>query len=290
MSNDSPKALTALITGCSTGIGAAAAQRFKAEGYRVFASARKQADLERIREAGLDAVPLDLRDADSVSDAVTFVTQATGGGLDLLINNAGYGQPGAVEDLTRDQMRDQFEVNVFGMQQLTNELLPALRGRQGRILNVSSIVGVVSLPFFGVYSASKFAMEALSDAMRVELRGTGVEVVLIEPGPIKSEFRARSTHLASSGLGDGASRFDKVYQDEIVHRDERKSSEDKYTLPPESVAEVMLRAVRARHPKPRYPVTVPARAGVWLKRLLPARVIDRVMYSRWAKHHQESRA
>jgi len=276
---------TAFITGASTGIGAAAACRFKQAGYRVIVSARKPEDLERLSREGFDVISLDMADDGSVSAAATRVMELAEGSLDVLVNNAGYGQPGAVEDLTRDHMRKQFEVNVFGMQQLTNELLPALREARGRILNVSSIVGVVALPFFGVYSASKFAMEALSDAMRVELKDTGVQVVLIEPGPIESQFRATATTLAEDGLDFEESRFNDVYQEEVIRRDEKKNQEDRFTLPPEAVAGVMLLAVRARKPRPRYPVTVPAKLGVWLKRFLPATMIDGLMYRRWAKRH-----
>jgi NAD(P)-dependent dehydrogenase (short-subunit alcohol dehydrogenase family) len=240
------------ITGASTGIGAAAAHRFKQAGYRVLASARKQEDLDRLTADGMEAIALDMRSDESVSAVAQLVMSRCGGSLNVLVNNAGYGQPGALEDLTRDQMREQFEVNVFGMQQLTNELLPALRTARGRILNISSIVGVVSLPFFGIYSASKFAMEALSDAMRVELRGTGVEVVLIEPGPIESRFRQTATSLAETKLDVDRSRFKTVYTEELFRRGEKKNSEDRFTLPPEAVAGILLLAVRARKPRPRY--------------------------------------
>jgi short-subunit dehydrogenase len=146
---------------------------------------------------------------------------------------------------------------------------------------------VVSLPFFGIYSASKFAMEALSDAMRVELRGTGVEVVLIEPGPIESRFRQTATSLAETKLDVDRSRFKTVYTEELFRRGEKKNSEDRFTLPPEAVAGILLLAVRARKPRPRYPVTVPAKLGVLLKRFLPAKTIDNLMYRRWSKRHAD---
>lgn len=283
MSFDATKP-SVFITGCSTGIGAAAAERMKKLGWNVFASARKPTDLDRLETEGFHAIPLDVSDAESVTQAVQMVRDLTGGVLQGLVNNAGYGQPGALEDLTRDQMRRQFEVNVFGMQQVTNECLPMLRAAEkARIVNISSVVGRVSLPFFGIYSASKFAMEAMSDALRVELKGEGIEVILVEPGPIETRFRDTATERADQDLNMEGSRFAEVYQQEIVRRNEQGNPEDRWKLPPEAVADAIARALTSRSPALRYPVTLPAFLAPVLNTILPQRWVDALLYRRWAK-------
>lgn len=275
---------TVLITGCSTGIGAATAASFAEQGWKVLASARKAEDLDHIASRGWTPIALDLADDGSVEKASSQVMELCGGTLDVLVNNAGYGCPGALEDLSRDQMRQQFEVNVFGMQHLTNRLLPALKAAaEGRIINISSVVGVVALPFFGIYSASKFAMEAISDALRVELGNTSVQVILVEPGPIDSAFRERSTGLAKEQLDGSDSRFRGVYEEEILRRNEKKNSEDRFMLPPSAAAEVILEAATARKPRTRYRVTWPAKIAPFLKTILPTRSIDRILLNRWSR-------
>ena len=189
----SVKNKSVLVTGCSSGIGLATAKLLRKKGWRVFPTARKSEDLESLRKAGFEAVELDISSSKSVAAAIAVVLEKTKGCPGAVVNNAGFGMPGAIEDLTRDAMRDQFEVNLFGLQELTNLLIPVFRKQGcGRIVNVSSVVGRLSLPFMGIYSASKFALEAVSDALRVELSADGIGVSLVEPGPISTRFSNRS--------------------------------------------------------------------------------------------------
>ncbi|MEE8624625.1 MAG: SDR family NAD(P)-dependent oxidoreductase, partial [Acidiferrobacterales bacterium] len=179
-----------LITGCSTGIGLCLARGLRERGYRVIATTRKPADAAKLARSGLEALPLDLDSSESIEQAVDEVRRRASGTLFGLINNGAYGQPGAVEDLTRDTLRSQFETNLFGTQELTNRILPIFRAQGcGRIIQISSMLGFVCLAYRGAYNASKYALEALSDTLRLELRGTGIYVSLIEPGPIQSDFR-----------------------------------------------------------------------------------------------------
>jgi NAD(P)-dependent dehydrogenase (short-subunit alcohol dehydrogenase family) len=264
-----------LITGCSSGIGRCLADGLKARGYRVFASARKPADVEALRAAGHEALALDLASADSVARAVAAVLAATGNRLYALINNGAYGQPGAVEDLSRDALRAQFETNVFGTHDLTRLLLPVFRAQQeGRIVQISSLLGLVCLAYRGAYNASKFALEALSDTLRLELRGTGIHVCLIEPGPVATQFR-NNAHAAYRAHIDPVRSF----HGERYRAMERRlgGAPVPFTLPPEAVLKKVLHALEATRPRVRYPVTLPAHLFAVLRRLLPYRALDYVL-------------
>lgn len=267
---------TILITGCSSGIGHASALACRAAGWRVFASARKAEDVARLQAEGFEAVRLDLDDSASIAEALAWVLGRSGGGLDALFNNAGYGQPGAIEDLPRVAWREQFESNLFGPIELTAAVLPVMRRQgHGRILFNSSVLGYAALPLRGAYNASKFAMEGLVDTLRLELAGSGIEAVLIEPGPIIARFRANSLlalrkHVDTSRGAHAAS---------YALMEERLAKEGaavKYTLPAEAVAEAVLQALDSRVPRTRYPVTVPAKLFRVLNRLLPDRLLDRM--------------
>ncbi|MGD8590031.1 MAG: SDR family NAD(P)-dependent oxidoreductase, partial [Chromatiales bacterium] len=182
-----------LITGCSSGIGLTTAKGLSARGYRVFASARKEQDVEILQNDGLEALHLDLTDSTSIASAVDEVLAATDGRLYALFNNGAYGQPGAVEDLSRAALREQFETNLFGWHELTCRIIPVMRRQgAGRIIQNSSILGFIALPYRGAYVASKFALEGLTDTLRLELQGSGIHLSLIEPGPIESRFRANA--------------------------------------------------------------------------------------------------
>ena len=179
-----------LITGCSSGIGLCVARGLSSRGYRVFATARKSSDVEVLNKEGLESLVLDLDDPHSITAAVEEILIRTNGRLDALFNNGAYGQPGAVEDLSRDVLRAQFETNLFGWHQLTNLVLPVMRRQgHGRIIHNSSVLGFVALRYRGAYNASKYALEGLADTMRLELAGTHLHVSIIEPGPISSRFR-----------------------------------------------------------------------------------------------------
>jgi NAD(P)-dependent dehydrogenase (short-subunit alcohol dehydrogenase family) len=263
-----------LITGCSSGIGLTLAHGLKTRGYRVFATARKHADVERLAAVGLESLALDLDVSASIRAAVGEVLKRTGGELYALINNGAYGQPGAVEDLTRDTLRRQFETNVFGTQELTNLVLPAMRARnEGRIVQISSLLGVVCLAYRGAYNASKFALEALSDTLRLELRDTRIFVSLVEPGPIKSRFRDNAYAAFKANIDVAHSAHREKYA-AMISRLEGRAGALPFTLPADAVLAKVLHALEAARPRIRYPVTVPTHLFAALKRLLPYRALD----------------
>lgn len=269
-----------MVTGCSSGIGLATAELLRSNGWRVFPTARKAGDLESLCQAGFEAVALDLASSNTISAAVDSVLERNGGTLGALVNNAGFGMPGAIEDLTREAMRHQFEVNLFGLQELTNRLIPVFRGQGfGRIVNVSSVVGRIALPFMGIYSASKFALEAVSDVLRVELSQDRIAVSLIEPGPIRTRFSTACAAQGEANLNTEKSRFGPAYTRYFERRRKGGMGEDRFRLPPESVAEKILHALESPHPKVRYPVTLPAYLGDWVARFLPSGLVDRAMIS-----------
>lgn len=271
------KTSSVFITGTSTGIGRATAQEMKKQGWRVFASARKPEDLAALEAEGFEAVELDMTKSDSIEAAAKKVLTACETKLDGLVNNAGYGQPGALEDLNVESMRKQFEVNVIGLQHLTNLILPSMiEHGAGRVIHVSSVVGRVSLPFMGIYSASKFAVEALADAQRVELSGTGIKVSLVEPGPITTQFSKNAVESSDGNLPTDSSRFSAMYKKELSFREDRSGSKP-FALPPEAVAKKIAHALTSPKPKRRYKVTVPAYLGASLSRLAPDALVDWIL-------------
>jgi len=273
-----------LVTGCSSGIGLATADLLRSKGWRVFPTARRAEDLEALRQVGFEAVELDVTSSESIAAAVEAVLEKTGGMLGAVVNNAGFGMPGAVEDLSREAMRHQFEVNLFGLQELTNKLIPVFREQgYGRIVNVSSVVGRIALPFMGIYSASKFALEAVSDVLRVELSQDLINVSLVEPGPISTRFSTNCAGQGEEKLDTEGSRFGAAYK---LYFDKRRNGgmgEDRFRLPPEAVAKKILHALESPRPKIRYRVTIPAYFGDWAARFLPASLIDRIMVARVKK-------
>lgn len=266
-----------LITGCSSGIGLCAAQQLQAHGYRVFASARKLDDVKRLQGQGLDAVHLDLDDTTSILLAVDEVLARTGGTLDALFNNGAYGQPGAVEDLTRDTLRAQFETNLFGTVELTNRIIPVMRAQgHGRIIMNSSLLGLVGLPYRGAYNASKFALEGLTDTLRLELAGSGIFVSLIEPGPITSRFRANAFKQYQQNINRADSAHRAIYEG-MEKRLTKQGPAAPFTLPPDAVVNKLIKALESPHPKARYPVTLPSHFFSWARRLLPTHALDWVL-------------
>ena len=265
-----------LITGCSSGIGLCAARTLKARGWRVFATARKPQDIARLHEQdGVESLYLDYAEPASIAEAADKVLTLTDGRLDALFNNGGYGQPGAVEDLTPDVLRAQFEANVFGWHDLTRRLIPAMRSQgQGRIVYCSSVLGLVAAKYRGGYCASKFAVEALADSLRMELDGTGIQVVLIEPGPIATRFVEHAIEAYSRNIDMETSPHRDVYRARIASMEE--GGQQLFKLGPEAVAAKLVHALEARKPRPRYYVTVPTYAAVFLRRILPTRALDAV--------------
>jgi NAD(P)-dependent dehydrogenase (short-subunit alcohol dehydrogenase family) len=268
-----------LITGCSSGIGLASARTMKARGWRVFATARKPEDLARLqRDEGVDSLYLDYAEPDSVAAAAQHVLEATDGALTALFNNGGYGQPGAVEDVSRDVLRAQFEANVFGWHDLARRVIPAMRAQgEGRIVFCSSVLGLIAAPYRGAYCASKFAVEALADALRMELGGTGIHVSLIEPGPIATRFVERALEAYRRNIDLEGSAHREVYRTRLARMEE--GGNQSFKLPPEAVAAKLVHALEAKRPKARYYVTFPTYAAAFLRRLLPTRALDAVAAS-----------
>ncbi len=267
-----------LITGCSSGIGLSIATGLHEKGYRVFATARKEEDVGEIRLLGLESLQLDLADSVSIKRAVESVLQQTDGHLHALINNGAYGQPGAVEDLETDVLRRQFETNLFGTHELTRLLIPVLRQQtRSHIIQISSILGFICLPYRGAYNASKYALEALTDTMRLELAGTGISLSLIEPGAIVSRFRENAHKAFISTIDPEKSVHKASYQKEI-----KRMQSDRpvpFTLPAEAVLEKVIHALESKNPRIRYTVTKPAHVFKFLKRMLPDKWMDALLIS-----------
>lgn len=262
-----------LITGCSTGIGHHCALRLKEKGWQVFATARKVEDLEALRDAGLTAIYLDYTDQQSISACKEAVLNHTGGKLDALFNNGAYGQPGAVEDLPTDVLRQQFEANFFGWHELTRQIIPVMRAQgHGRIVQCSSVLGFVPLAFRGAYVASKYALEGLTDTMRLELHGSNIHVSTIEPGPITSQFRETARRRFIDSININRSPYKERYQSRLEKMD--SDQPDRFEKSPEAVFEKLIHAIESTSPKPYYMVTVPTYLMACLKRLLPSKPLD----------------
>ena len=268
---------TVLVTGCSSGIGEGIANYLRKVGWNVFPTARSESDLQKLRSNGFDALHLDLIDPTSIDKCVSSLMQKSPLGIGAIINNAGIAIPGAVEDLSRDNLKDQFEVNVFGLQELTNKFVPTFR-RQGwgRIINISSIYGVLTAPMVGGYCASKYALEALSNAQRMELSNSGVALCLIEPGPILSSLRWNAYENLNKKLSVKDHYYS--YYKKALHQRLKKSQRNSWlTLGPTQVAKKVLHAITSDHPKRRYLITYPAYAGSLMARILPGFAIDYLM-------------
>lgn len=263
-----------LITGCSSGIGECAARTLRGRGYHVFATARRPQDVERLRVEGFDALPLDLADSASIRAAVAAVLEATGGTLYGLFNNGAYGQPGAVEDLRREVLREQFETNLFGAHELTNLVIPVMRRQgHGRIIQNSSVLGFAAMRFRGAYNASKYALEGLTDTLRLELAGSGVYVSLVEPGPIASRFRDNAYRMYRKNIDPETSPHRETYQ-VMEARLLKEGPAVPFTLGPEAVVAKVIHALEARRPRERYYVTFPTYLFGYLKRILSTRALD----------------
>ncbi|MBA3263912.1 MAG: SDR family NAD(P)-dependent oxidoreductase [Thermoleophilaceae bacterium] len=263
-----------LITGCSTGIGRATAERLALRGLTVYATARRIESIEDLKEAGCRTLALDVTDEDSMRTAVEAV-EAAEGAVGALVNNAGYSQSGAVESVPLDEVRRQFETNVFGLLRMCQLVLPGMRAAgRGRIVNVSSMGGKLTFPGGGVYHATKYAVEAISDAMRFEVRGFGVHVSVIEPGLIKTNFAETAVGSVSHADGPYAEFNTAVSASTAGVYD---SALGKLGGGPETVAKAIERAITARRPRTRYPVTASARFFIAQRALLPDRARDAVV-------------
>jgi len=266
-----------LITGCSSGIGYCVAKGLKARGYHVIATARREESVKQLSDEGFDSLQLDVADSHSIQAAFKQVLELTDGKLYGLFNNGAFGLPGAVEDLSRESLKYQFETNVFGWLELTNLAIPVMR-RQGfgRIIQNSSVLGFVAMPFRGAYNASKYAIEGLSDTLRLELKNTELYVSLIEPGPIISKFRENAVIALEKNIDiENSVHRDKYHG--VVARLKKKGPAAPFTLPPEAVLKRVIHALESKHPKPRYYVTFPTYLFGFLKRLLSHRQMDYIL-------------
>jgi NAD(P)-dependent dehydrogenase (short-subunit alcohol dehydrogenase family) len=268
---------TIIVTGASSGIGAHCARALHAEGWRVFATARRPEDIAAIEADGIECFYLDYREADSIAALVDAVLERTGGRLDALYNNGAYSQPGAVEDLPVAALREQFEANLFGWHDLTRRLVPVMRRQGGgRIVSCSSILGLVPARFRGAYSASKHALEGLMLCLRAELAGSGVHVSLIEPGPVESRIAVNARAWFERNIDHEASVHRDAYQAQLA-RMRAGGTRSRLKLKPDAVYAVLRHALLSPKPRPHYVVTAPARIGVVLKRLLPAALLYRIL-------------
>ena len=272
-----PAEKTILITGCSSGIGYCVASGLQKRGYRVFATARRAESVKQLNDEGFESLQLDLDDSQSIKQAVDEVLRRTDGRLYAVFNNGAFGLPGAVEDLSRDAIRAQFETNFFGWLELTNLLLPVMRKQgYGRIIKNSSVLGFVAMPFRGAYNSSKYAIEGLSDTLRLELKGTNIHVSLVEPGPILSRFRANALIALLKHIDIENSVHKERYQ-QVLERLNKEGPAAPFTLAPEAVLKKVIHALEARTPKARYYVTFPTYLFAYLKRVLPTRTLDRLL-------------
>ena len=269
---------TILITGCSSGIGLDAAHGMRARGWQVFASCRQQRDCDRLRAQGFESPRIDYTDADSITSGLASVFEATGGTLDALFNNGAHGLPGAVEDLPTDGLRAIFESNFFGWHELTRQVIPAMRAQgHGRIVQNSSVLGLVAYPWRGAYVATKYAVEGLTDTLRLELADTDIKVILIEPGPITSKIRENSIPFFERFINWQNSALRDRYEASLLKRLYESSGPDRFELPASAVTDKLAHAVESKRPRARYYVTTPTYIAGYLRRILPTRTIDRIL-------------
>ncbi|SDW16715.1 SDR family NAD(P)-dependent oxidoreductase [Roseicitreum antarcticum] len=264
-----------LMTGCSSGIGYHAAHTLSARGWQVFATCRSQRDCDRLIAEGLQSFRLDYTDPDSMQAALDAVLAQTGGRLDALFNNGAYAIPGATEDLPTDALRALFETNLFGWHHLTRLVLPVMRAQgHGRIVQCSSVLGLAGLKWRGAYVATKHALEGLSDVLRLEMRDTGIKVVLIEPGPITSHIRQNSIpHFERWIDWENSPRADE-YRNNLLARLYHKTAPDRFELGPEAVTKRLIAALEHANPRPRYYVTKATHLVGAARRVLPGRTFD----------------
>jgi NAD(P)-dependent dehydrogenase (short-subunit alcohol dehydrogenase family) len=264
---------TVLITGCSSGIGLACATGLKTRGWRVFATARKDEDLVMLESLGLEAVQLDYRHSASVQACAAEVSRRTDGKLFALFNNGAYGQPGAVEDISRAVLEEQFAANFFGWHELTRACLPMMRSLgQGRIVQCSSVLGLLAMKWRGPYNASKFALEGLTDTMRLELRGTGIKVVTLNPGPIESKFVSTALAQFEQNIDQTNSNYKAAYERQRARLS--KGGTNRFKLPATAVLDKLIVALETPNPRAHYYVTTPTWIAAAVKRMLPQSMID----------------
>ena len=268
-----------LITGCSSGIGYDAAHGMRDAGWRVFASCRKAQDCDRLKAEGFESPLLDYNDPATLETGLAEVLEATGGTLDALFNNGGYGTPGATEDLPREALRLNFETNVFGVHDLTIRVIPVMRAQgHGRIIQHSSVLGLITMPWRGAYNASKFALEGLTDTLRVEMgRDTNIKLITMNTGPVTSDIRKNSIPHFERWIDWENSPRRAQYEKGLKKRLYEDNGPDTFELPASAVTAKLLKACTHPNPKPRYYVTTPTYSMGFLRRILPTRALDWVL-------------
>ncbi|PSV39731.1 short-chain dehydrogenase [Photobacterium sp. GB-50] len=266
-----------LMTGCSSGIGYYCAKTLTEQGLNVVASCRKSEDVERLNQEGIRCVQLDITSESSITEGLSQALAITGGKLDVLFNNAAYGQPGALEDLPTSALREQFEANFFGWHELTKQVIPLMLTQgHGKIVQNSSVLGLVAMKYRGAYNASKFAIEGYTDTLRLELDNTPISISLIEPGPIESQFRANAKRMFERHIDMNNSRHYDNYQDTLSRLGKEKVT-NKFTLKPDAVLRPLLDIINSSRPKSRYYVTQPTYIFGFLRRILPTRFLDKLL-------------
>ncbi len=267
-----------LITGCSSGIGYDAAHGLAKRGWRVFATCRKDTDCARLRDEGLESFVLDYENHASITDAVAETLKRTGGTLDAVFNNGAYGVPGAVEDLPTGALRAIFETNVFGYHELTRQIIPVMRAQgHGRILNCSSVLGFVGMKWRGAYVSTKYALEGLTDVLRLEMRDTPIRVILIEPGPITSKIRVNSIPHFEKWIDWENSVRANQYRASLLKRLYEDRGKDQFELPASAVTQKLVHALESTRPAPRYFITKPTWIMNIARRILPTRGLDWIL-------------
>ncbi len=266
-----------LITGCSTGIGYVCAHALKEQGFNVIASCRHIDDVQRLQSEGLTCIQLDLNDTDSITKGANEAISLAKGKLYALFNNGAYGQPGALEDLPIEALKNQFQTNFFGWHQLVQEVLPHMRAQgEGRIIQNSSVLGFAAMKYRGAYNASKFALEGWTDTLRLELADTNIKVALIEPGPIETKFRQNALKAFEQWIDVESSPHRSAYEGQKKRLDNDKSN-NKFVLPAEACIDPVVHALTSNSPKIRYRITTPTKLFAVLKRILPTRVLDKIL-------------
>ncbi len=270
---------TVLITGCSSGIGLDGALTLSQRGWRVLATCRQEKDCERLMEMGLESFVLDYSNQDSINAGFDEAMSRTGGSLFGLFNNGAHGLMAAVEDLPVEALRDIFEVNFFGYHKLTKLVLPVMRKQgYGRIIQNSSILGFTGIPWRGAYNSTKFALEGLTDTLRIELRNTGIYLSLIQPGPITTSIRVNTRKHFEKWIDWEASPYVEDYRTKLIPRlYEENGKKDPFELPASAVTKVLIHALEAKKPKAKYRVTFPTHFMALLKRVLPTSAVDSIL-------------
>ena len=277
---DRPEQKVILITGCSSGIGLDAALTMKAKGWLVIATCRKEQDCKNLRKMGLISFVLDYQNRDSIDKAFASALNHSGGRIDVLFNNGAYAIPGAVEDLPTDALRQIFEANFFGWHHLTRLAVKIMRiQKEGRIIQNSSVLGFAALRFRGAYNSTKFALEGLSDTLRLELKGSGIHVILIEPGPIRTRIRKNSQPHFERWVDWQNSNLKRIYQQIVIPRLTASDNgpPNLFELTPAAVSAAVVEACESSKPNLRYRITLLTKIAWLLKRLLPVKLLDQIL-------------